>query len=163
MLPSDEADIKPYLLITVPLVLEKIFKGKVMPTLQKPALRVLTAIPGVRNLIYKKVREKLLTTFGGNLRSIVLGGAALNPAVEKVMKAVTDSGPTEPNSPISEPIQNIFTIMEAVSTPDTIEYFKEKYASCEIRYGDLKKQLAEDIISAVAPIFAIAARRSSSE
>jgi tryptophanyl-tRNA synthetase len=71
---------------------------------------------------------------------------------KKVMKAVTDSGPTEPNSPISEPIQNIFTIMEAVSTPDTIEYFKEKYASCEIRYGDLKKQLAEDIINCVAPI-----------
>lgn len=82
------ADVKPYLLITVPLVMEKIFKGKVMPTLQKPAMRVLTAIPGVKNIIYGKVREKLLTTFGGNLRSIVLGGAALNPAVEKVMKAV---------------------------------------------------------------------------
>ncbi|MBE6200978.1 MAG: tryptophan--tRNA ligase [Rikenellaceae bacterium] len=71
---------------------------------------------------------------------------------KKVMKAVTDSGPTEPNSPISEPIQNIFTIMEAVSEPSTIEFFKEKYASCEIRYGDLKKQLAEDIIKTVAPI-----------
>ncbi|MBQ5669135.1 MAG: tryptophan--tRNA ligase [Tidjanibacter sp.] len=71
---------------------------------------------------------------------------------KKVMKAVTDSGPTEPNSPISEPIQNIFTIMEAVSTPDTIAFFKEKYATCEIRYGDLKKQLAEDIIATVAPI-----------
>ena len=82
------ADVKPYLLITVPLVMEKIFKGKVMPTLQKPVMRVLTAIPGVKNIIYGKVREKLLTTFGGNLRSIVLGGAALNPAVEKVMKAV---------------------------------------------------------------------------
>ena len=82
------AEVKPYLLITVPLVMEKIFKGKVMPTLQKPAMRVLTSIPGVRNIIYGKVREKLLTTFGGNLRSIVLGGAALNPAVEKVMKAV---------------------------------------------------------------------------
>lgn len=82
------AEVKPYLLITVPLVMEKIFKGKVMPTLQKPVMRVLTAIPGVKNIIYGKVREKLLTTFGGNLRSIVLGGAALNPAVEKVMKAV---------------------------------------------------------------------------
>lgn len=71
---------------------------------------------------------------------------------KKVMKAVTDSGPTEPNSPISEPIQNIFTIMESVSTPDTIAFFKEKYAACEIRYGDLKKQLAEDIIATVAPI-----------
>ena len=82
------AEVKPYLLITVPLVMEKIFKGKVMPTLQKPAMRVLTSIPGVKNIMYGKVREKLLTTFGGNLRSIVLGGAALNPAVEKVMKAV---------------------------------------------------------------------------
>ena len=82
------AEVKPYLLITVPLVMEKIFKGKVMPTLQKPVMRVLTAIPGVKNIIYGKVREKLLTTFGGSLRSIVLGGAALNPAVEKVMKAV---------------------------------------------------------------------------
>ena len=82
------AEVKPYLLITVPLVMEKIFKGKVMPTLQKPAMRMLTSIPGVKNIIYGKVREKLLTTFGGNLRSIVLGGAALNPAVEKVMKAV---------------------------------------------------------------------------
>ena len=71
---------------------------------------------------------------------------------KKVMKAVTDTGPTAPNSPVSEPVQNIFTIMDSVSSPDTIRYFKEKYASCEIRYGDLKKQLAEDIIKTVAPI-----------
>ncbi len=71
---------------------------------------------------------------------------------KKVMKAVTDSGPTEPNSPFSEPVANIFTIMDAVSEPSTVAYFKEKYASCEIRYGELKKQLAEDIIRTVAPI-----------
>ncbi len=71
---------------------------------------------------------------------------------KKVMRAVTDSGPTVPDSPVSEPVENIFTIMKAVSTPDTIRFFREKYASCEIRYGDLKKQLAEDIIKAVAPI-----------
>ncbi|MFI3265376.1 MAG: tryptophan--tRNA ligase [Rikenellaceae bacterium] len=71
---------------------------------------------------------------------------------KKVMKATTDSGPTEPNSPISEPVQNIFSIMELVSDPSAIEYFKDKYASCEIRYGDLKKQLAEDIIATVTPI-----------
>jgi long-chain acyl-CoA synthetase len=82
------ADVKPYILITVPLVLEKIFKGKVMPTLQKPALRILTAIPGVRNLIYKKVRTQLMTVFGGNLRSIVLGGAALSRPVEEVVKKI---------------------------------------------------------------------------
>ena len=71
---------------------------------------------------------------------------------KKVMRAVTDTGPTEPNSPLSDGVANIFTIMEAVSSPDTIAYFREKYATCEIRYGDLKKQLAEDIIKVVAPI-----------
>ena len=82
------ADVKPYLLITVPLVIEKIFKGKIMPILQKPAMRVLTHTPGVDRLIYGKVRKQLLTTFGGNLRSIILGGAALNPSIEKVMRKV---------------------------------------------------------------------------
>ena len=81
-------DIKPYLLITVPLVLEKIFKNKVMPTLQKPALKILTAIPGVNKLIYAKVRKQLLNVFGGNLRSIVIGGAAISRPVEEVMRKI---------------------------------------------------------------------------
>lgn len=71
---------------------------------------------------------------------------------KKVMRAVTDAGPQAPDSPMSEPVRNIFTIMSAVSEPDTVEFFTRKYASCEIRYGDLKKQLAEDIIKVVAPI-----------
>lgn len=62
------------------------------------------------------------------------------------MKAVTDSGPTEPNSVKPEVIQNLFTLMDVVSSKDTYDYFNEKYNNCEIRYGDLKKQLAEDII-----------------
>ena len=82
------SDIKPYLFITVPLVLEKIFKGKVMPTLNKPVMRVATAIPGVRNLIYGKIRKTLLNTFGGNIRSIVVGGAAISRPVENVMRKV---------------------------------------------------------------------------
>ena len=82
------ADIKPYLLITVPLVLEKIFKNKVMPTLQKPALKILTSIPGVRSLIYAKVRKQLMGVFGGNLRSIVIGGAAISRPVEEVMRKI---------------------------------------------------------------------------
>ncbi len=81
-------DIKPYLLITVPLVLEKIFKNKVMPTLQKPALKILTAIPGVNTLIYGKVRKQLMTVFGGNLCSIVVGGAAISRPVEEVMRKI---------------------------------------------------------------------------
>ncbi|NPA68517.1 MAG: tryptophan--tRNA ligase [Chlorobi bacterium] len=71
---------------------------------------------------------------------------------KKVMRAVTDSGPTEPNSPVSEPVQNLFTLMSLVSSPDTVNFFKEKYATCEIRYGDMKKQLAEDIIKFVSPL-----------
>ncbi len=82
------ADIKPYILITVPLVMEKIFKNKVMPTLNKPMMRVLTMIPGINKIIYKKVRETLLNTFGGNLCSIVLGGAAISFPVEKVMRKI---------------------------------------------------------------------------
>ena len=64
---------------------------------------------------------------------------------KKVMKAVTDSGPTEPNQPKPEAIQNLFTIMSVVSKPETLTFFEEKYNACEIRYGDMKKQLAEDI------------------
>lgn len=82
------ADVKPYILITVPLVLEKIFKNKVMPTLQKPALKILTAIPLVRNLIYKKVRTQLMQVFGGNVCNIVLGGAALSRPVEEVVRKI---------------------------------------------------------------------------
>lgn len=68
------------------------------------------------------------------------------------MKAKTDAGPTIPNSEMTEEIKNIFTILDVVSSKDTVDYYKEKYASCEIRYGDLKKQLAEDIIQSISPI-----------
>ena len=71
---------------------------------------------------------------------------------KKVMKAVTDTGPTELNQPPTEPIQNLFAIMELVSPPETAGYFREQYARCSIRYGDLKKQLAEDMILYLAPI-----------
>ena len=71
---------------------------------------------------------------------------------KKVMKAVTDSGPTEPNSEKPEVIQNLFALLKVVSSQDVYEFFDEKYNSCEIRYGDLKKQLAEDIIGFTAPI-----------
>lgn len=71
---------------------------------------------------------------------------------KKVMRAVTDAGPTEPNSIKPEVIQNLFTLMEAVSTPDTLAYFNEKWNTCEIRYGDMKKQLAADMCATIAPI-----------
>ncbi|MDE5639822.1 MAG: tryptophan--tRNA ligase, partial [Odoribacter sp.] len=71
---------------------------------------------------------------------------------KKVMKAVTDSGPTVPDSVKPEAVENLFTMLKIVSSPDTYDYFNEKYNRCEIRYGDLKKQLAEDIIQFTAPI-----------
>ena len=71
---------------------------------------------------------------------------------KKVMRAVTDTGPTAPGQKPSEPVQNLFTIMNVVSDPSTVKYFTEKHASCEIRYGDMKKQLAEDIIRVTDPI-----------
>ena len=80
------AEIKPYLVITVPLVMEKIFKGKVAPTVNKPIMKVICAIPGLNKVIFNKVRAKLLSAFGGNVREIVMGGAALNPDVEKWFK-----------------------------------------------------------------------------
>ena len=77
------AQIKPYLVITVPLVMEKIFKSKVAPVINKPVMKVICKIPGLNQVIFKKIRTTLLNAFGGNVREIVMGGAALNPDVEK--------------------------------------------------------------------------------
>lgn len=71
---------------------------------------------------------------------------------KKVMRAVTDSGPTEMNSEKPEAIQNLFTLMKIVSQPEVVAGFDEAYNKCEIRYGDMKKQLAEDIVKFTAPI-----------
>ena len=82
------ADVKPYLLITVPLVMEKIYKSKVKPTLEKPLIKFLTKIPGLNNVIYKKVKDGLVQAFGGNVQEFIMGGAALNPEVERLFKKI---------------------------------------------------------------------------
>ena len=71
---------------------------------------------------------------------------------KKVMRAVTDTGPIELNSTKPEPIQNLFTLLEIVSEKDVFDFFNDKYNACEIRYGDMKKQLAVDINTFCAPI-----------
>lgn len=71
---------------------------------------------------------------------------------KKVMRAVTDAGPTQLNQEMPEPVKNLFTILEVVSEPATVSAFKDKYNDCTIRYGDLKKQLAADINKAVNPV-----------
>lgn len=70
---------------------------------------------------------------------------------KKVMRAVTDSGPTEPNQEKPEAIQNLFQLMSIVSKPEAVQFFDEQYNTCQIRYGDMKKQLAEDMITFVKP------------
>jgi tryptophanyl-tRNA synthetase len=71
---------------------------------------------------------------------------------KKVMRAVTDEGPQAPNSPMSEPVANLFTLLELTSDPAVVQQFRDAYADCSIRYGDLKKQLAEDILKVTTPI-----------
>jgi tryptophanyl-tRNA synthetase len=75
-----------------------------------------------------------------------------NDIRKKVMRAVTDSGPVDMNQVKPEPIQNLFTLMEIVSVADTVAHFNDLYNNCQIRYGDMKKQLADDIISYTFPI-----------
>jgi tryptophanyl-tRNA synthetase len=71
---------------------------------------------------------------------------------KKVMRAVTDAGPVEPNQPKPQPVENLFQLMRVMSEPSTVEHFDALYNKCEIRYGDMKKQLAEDVIRFTAPL-----------
>jgi tryptophanyl-tRNA synthetase len=71
---------------------------------------------------------------------------------KKVMKAVTDSGPVVPNQEKPDAIQNIFQLMKVVSTEETFNFFDEMYNTCQIRYGDMKKQLAIDMINFTEPM-----------
>jgi len=71
---------------------------------------------------------------------------------KKVMRAVSDGGPTEENQPKPEPIQNLFDLMKVVSSEDTLRHFEDLYNRMQIRYGDFKKQLAEDMIIATTPM-----------
>lgn len=71
---------------------------------------------------------------------------------KKVMKAKTDAGPTEPNAPKPDYIENIFLLMKLVSDEGAVKKFEEDYRNCSIRYGDMKKQLAEDMVKFISPV-----------
>ena len=79
------AQVHPFMILTVPLVIEKIIKGKVLPVINKPVMKVLWNTPGIKSLLHKKVSNTLLQVFGGKLRFLIIGGAALNEEVEKCM------------------------------------------------------------------------------
>lgn len=71
---------------------------------------------------------------------------------KKVMRAVTDAGPTKPNQEKPQAIENLFTLMNVVSDDTVVKHFEETYNNCNVRYGDMKKQLAEDIINFTKPL-----------
>lgn len=71
---------------------------------------------------------------------------------KKVMKAVTDMGPQTPNSPKPEVIENLFTFLKIASTQEVYDHFDAQWNDCTLRYGDLKKQIAEDLVKLIAPI-----------
>jgi tryptophanyl-tRNA synthetase len=71
---------------------------------------------------------------------------------KKVMKAKTDSGPSQANSAKPDYIENLFTLMKLVSEEGVVKKFEDDYDNCTIRYGDMKKQLAEDMVKFISPI-----------
>lgn len=106
------AEVKPKLIITVPLILEKIIRSKVFPLLEKPLMKILLRIPVVDDHLLAKVRENLINAFGGQLRELIIGGAPLNPEVEKFLYRIdfpitvgygmTECGPLLTYAPASE-------------------------------------------------------------
>lgn len=80
--------VKPHLVLSVPLVIEKIYKKRLLPILQKPIMKVMLNIPGISNIILKKIKGKLVDTFGGRFMEIVIGGAPLSADVEKFFKRI---------------------------------------------------------------------------
>jgi len=81
-------DVKPSLILSVPLVVEKIFKKQVLPIISKPIMKVILNIPGINRIILNKIHTKLFNAFGGNFRELVLGGAAFNPEAEHFFKKI---------------------------------------------------------------------------
>ncbi|MBQ6044405.1 MAG: AMP-binding protein [Bacteroidales bacterium] len=81
-------DVRPYMIVTVPLVMEKVYKSSLKPMLQKPAIKFATKVPGIRGIIYKKMREGLDAAFGGRCGHYIMGGAPLNPEVEDLFRKI---------------------------------------------------------------------------
>lgn len=81
-------DLKPNVVLAVPLLVEKIFKRQIQPTIETPKMKALLKAPIINKLIYKKIRDKLLTAFGGNITELVVGGAPMNAEVERFMKKI---------------------------------------------------------------------------
>jgi long-chain acyl-CoA synthetase len=81
-------EVKPHLILSVPLIIEKIYKKRILPTIEKPIMRILLKTPGIQNILLKKIKEKLEETFGGRFFEIVIGGAPLSADVEKFFRRI---------------------------------------------------------------------------
>jgi long-chain acyl-CoA synthetase len=81
-------EIKPRLILSVPLVIEKIYKKQILPVTGKPLMKILLAVPGINQILFKKIKEKLVHSFGGRFMEIVIGGAAFNADTEKFFKKI---------------------------------------------------------------------------
>jgi long-chain acyl-CoA synthetase len=79
-------EIRPRLILSVPLVIEKIYKKQLLPVIDKPHMKILLAIPGINKILFRKIKEKLTETFGGRFMEIVIGGAAFNADAEKFFR-----------------------------------------------------------------------------
>ncbi|MDD3534995.1 MAG: AMP-binding protein [Candidatus Cloacimonetes bacterium] len=81
-------DLKPQVVLTVPLLIEKIYKKQLQPTLESPKMKVMLKVPLLNKVILKKIHDKLMTAFGGNIRELITGGAPMNAEVESFMKKI---------------------------------------------------------------------------
>jgi long-chain acyl-CoA synthetase len=81
-------EIKPRLILSVPLVIEKVYKKQILPVISKPSMKILLAIPGINQILFKKIRDKITNSFGGRFMEIVIGGAAFNADTEKFFRKI---------------------------------------------------------------------------
>ena len=81
-------DVRPYMVCTVPLVMEKIYRSSIKPALERKPVNILKHIPIVRKSVFRKVREKVLEAFGGNVKTFIMGGAALSPEVDRCFRQI---------------------------------------------------------------------------
>ena len=81
-------EVRPYLVIAVPMIFEKIYRNKLKPVLEKPSVKFLISVPGLRGIIFSKIRSTINKAFGGNVREFIMGGAAVNPEVEDFFKRI---------------------------------------------------------------------------
>lgn len=118
--------IRPRLILSVPLVIEKIYKNQIMPLLKKPAIKILVKIPGLNRLLFNKIKKKLYLVFGGNFTELVIGGAALSHETEHFFNKIgfpytVGYGMTECGPLISYSGWKTFKIESTGKTVDTME------------------------------------------